>query len=134
MKSVRMLIVEDEFLSRKLVIHYIEKYGTYDIAVNGVEAVSAIKFSYEEGKPYDVVFLDIMMPDKDGLSVLKEVREYEASRGIGTNDGIKIIMTTALGDAKTVMEAFRDQCEAFITKPYTEEAFKKQLRKLELID
>jgi len=129
-----MLIVEDEFLSRKLVIHYVEKYGHYDIAVNGNEAISAIKFSYEEGKPYDVVFLDIMMPDKDGLSVLKEVREYEAGRGIGANDGVKIIMTTALGDAKTVMEAFRDQCEAFITKPYTEEAFKKQLRKLELIE
>jgi two-component system chemotaxis response regulator CheY len=134
MKPIRMLIVEDEFLSRKLVIHFIQKFGTFDIAVNGVEAVEAIKQTYETKNPYDVVFLDIMMPDKDGLSVLKDVRDYEAEKGINPTEGLKIIMTTALGDAKSVMNAFRNQCEAYITKPYTEEAFTNQLRKLALID
>ncbi len=134
MKPIRMLIVEDEFLSRKLVIHFIQKFGTFDIAVNGVEAVDAIKHAYDSKTPYDVVFLDIMMPDKDGLSVLKDVRDLEAEKGINPTEGIKIIMTTALGDAKSVMSAFRNQCEAYITKPYTEEAFTNQLRKLALID
>ena len=134
MASIRMLIVEDEFLSRKLVIHYIQQFGTYDIAVNGNEAVEAIMQSYETKQPYDVVFMDIMMPDKDGLTVLNEVREYEKKRGVSAAEGIKVIMTTALGDAKTIMTAFRDQCEAYITKPYTQEAFLKQLRKLNLIE
>ncbi len=134
MDKLRMLIVEDEFLSRKLVGHYIEKHGKYDVAVNGEEALNAVTASYDEGKPYDVVFLDIMMPDKNGLDVLKEIREIEAKRGIGVSDGLKVVMTTALGDAKSVMEAFRSQCEAYITKPYTEEAFSTQLRKLGLID
>jgi two-component system chemotaxis response regulator CheY len=128
-----MLIVEDEFLSRKLVGHYIEKHGKYDVAVNGEEALRAVRDAYEEGRPYDVVFLDIMMPDMNGLAVLKSLREYEAGRGISATDGLKVIMTTALGDAKSVMEAFRNQCEAYITKPYTEEAFAVQLRKLGLI-
>ena len=134
MKNLRMLIVEDEFLSRKLVGHYVEKHGAYDIAVNGEEAVSAVVAAYDEGKPYDVVFLDIMMPDKNGLSVLKDIREFEGTRGIAAVDGLKVIMTTALGDAKSVMEAFRNQCEAYITKPYTEEAFSTQLKKLGLIE
>lgn len=134
MKAIRMLIVEDEFLSRKLVIHYIQKFGTFDIAVNGEEAVQAVKEAYEADNPYDVIFLDIMMPEKDGLSVLKEIREYEDGKGINAAAGVKIIMTTALGDAKSVMSAFRNQCEAYITKPYTEEAFVSQLRKLGLIE
>ena len=134
MKNLRMLIVEDEFLSRKLVGHYIEKYGKYDVAVNGEEAINAVLAAYEEGNPYDVVFLDIMMPDKNGLAVLKEIRELETRRGVGVSDGLKVIMTTALGDAKSVMEAFRSQCEAYITKPYTEEAFSSQLRKLGLVE
>lgn len=134
MKKLKMLIVEDEFLSRKLVGHYIEKYGKYDVAVNGEEALNAVVSAYDDGTPYDVVFLDIMMPDKNGLAVLKEIREIETRKGIGVSDGLKVIMTTALGDAKSVMEAFRSQCEAYITKPYTEEAFSTQLRKLGLID
>lgn len=134
MGKLRMLIVEDEFLSRKLVGHYIDKFGKYDVAVNGTEALSAVTASYDENNPYDVVFLDIMMPDKSGLSVLKEIRELEAARGIGVTDGVKVIMTTALGDAKSVMEAFRNQCEAYITKPYTEDSFATQLKKLGLID
>lgn len=134
MKNLRMLIVEDEFLSRKLVGHYVGKYGKFDVAVNGEEALRAIRDAYEENRPYDVVFLDIMMPDQDGLSVLKTLREYEAGRGVSAAEGIKVVMTTALGDAKSVMEAFRNQCEAYITKPYTEEAFAVQLRKLGLID
>lgn len=133
MGNLRMLIVEDEFLSRKLVGHYIEKHGKYDVAVNGEEALHAVRDSYEESRPYDVVFLDIMMPDMNGLAVLKAIREFEAARGISAADGLKIIMTTALGDAKSVMEAFRNQCEAYITKPYTEESFSTQLRKLGLI-
>lgn len=133
MANLRMLIVEDEFLSRKLVGHYIEKHGKFDTAVNGEEALRAVSEAYEEGRPYDVVFLDIMMPDMNGLAVLKGIREYETRRGISATDGVKVIMTTALGDAKSVMEAFRNQCEAYITKPYTEEAFAVQLRKLGLI-
>ncbi len=134
MKQLRMLIVEDEFLSRKLVGHFVGKYGSFDVAINGEEALRAIRDAYEEARPYDVVFLDIMMPDMDGLSVLKEARAYETQRGIPATDGVKVIMTTALGDAKSVMEAFRNQCEAYITKPYTEENFEMQLRKLGLIE
>jgi two-component system chemotaxis response regulator CheY len=133
-KILKMLIAEDEFLSRKLVGHYLEKYGKSDIAVNGQEAMVAIQTSYNEGNPYDVVFLDIMMPEKDGLTVLKELREFEAGLKINPSDGIKVIMTTALGDAKSVMQAFRSQCEAYITKPYTEDAFTVQLKKLGLIE
>jgi len=134
MKNIRILIVEDEFLSRKLVSHYVEKYGPVDIAVNGQEALVAVKSAYEEGTPYDVIFLDIMMPDKDGLTVLKEIREYEKQRGVSPSDEVKIVMTTALGDAKNVMTAFRNLCEAYITKPYSEEAFTRELKKLGLIE
>lgn len=133
MKALRMLVVEDEFLSRKLIGHFIEKYGKTDMAVNGKEALIAVQAAYDEEAPYDVVFLDIMMPDLSGQEVLKQIRRLETERGVGVADGLKVVMATALGDAKNVMEAFRNQCEAYIVKPYTPEAFETNLRKLGLI-
>jgi len=44
-------------------------------------------------------------------------RRIENEHGIGGHDGVKVIMTTALGDSKNVMESFREGCEAYIVKP-----------------
>ncbi|MEI6388436.1 MAG: response regulator, partial [Spirochaetota bacterium] len=75
MKTLRMLVVEDEFLSRNLLIRMIQKYGTVDGAVDGSEAMSALKAAYEDGHPYDLVFLDIMMPGLDGIETCNQLRK-----------------------------------------------------------
>jgi two-component system chemotaxis response regulator CheY len=126
-----MLIVEDEFLSRQLLSMYLEGYGRYDIAVNGQEAVNAVMSSYETKSPYDIVFMDIMLPDKDGLTALKEIREYESSHEIFGSATCKIIMMTALSDAGTVMESFKNQCEGYVTKPYSKEMVDETIAKLD---
>ncbi|MFZ4616891.1 MAG: response regulator [Rectinemataceae bacterium] len=130
MKTLRMLVVEDEFLSRNLLIRMIQRYGTVDGAVDGNEAMSALKAAYEDGHAYDLVFLDIMMPVKDGQTTLQELRVFEESRGILPTDGCRVIMVTALGDAKNVMAAFKHQCEGYITKPYSMEAIKEIVEKV----
>lgn len=131
MRELRMLIVEDEFLSRQLLSMYLEGYGRYDIAVNGQEAVNAVMSSYETKSPYDIVFMDIMLPDKDGLTALKEIREYESSHEIFGSATCKIIMMTALSDAGTVMESFKNQCEGYVTKPYSKEMVDETIAKLD---
>lgn len=47
-----------------------------------------------------------MLPGKDGLAVLKDMRSLEASRDMSGSKGVKVIMTTALGDADRIMSAF----------------------------
>ncbi|HUX37445.1 MAG TPA: response regulator [Rectinemataceae bacterium] len=125
MKSLKMLVAEDEFLSRHLLMRMIQSFGTVDAAVDGAEAIVALKTAYQAGTPYDLVFLDIMMPTQDGQTTLLELRSYEEGIGIPPADGCKVIMVTALGDAKNVMAAFKNQCEGYVTKPYSMEAIKE---------
>jgi two-component system, chemotaxis family, chemotaxis protein CheY len=132
MRKLRMLIVEDEFLSRQLLLMYVEEYGHCDVAVNGNEAVTAVMSAYERKIPYDIVFMDIMLPEKDGQTALKEIREYEASLGILGNETCKVIMITALSDAGTVMESFKNQCEGYVTKPYSKAMVEEAIAKLDL--
>ena len=130
---MKILIVEDNFKSRKILVEFLEGYGQIDIAVNGHEALQAFELGLEENAPYELMLLDIMMPQMDGHETLEAVREIEKKRRIFTSDGIKIIMITALVDGKNIMHAFRQGCEHYITKPFRKEALLDALRKLEMI-
>ena len=132
MRLLRMLVVEDEFLSRNLLTRMIQRYGAVDGAVDGNEALTAVKASYEEGKPYDLIFLDIMMPLKDGQTTLREIRDFEEARGVPPPDCCKVIMVTALGDAKNVMTAFKSQCEGYLTKPYSMESVQEIVERISI--
>jgi two-component system chemotaxis response regulator CheY len=131
---MKTLIVEDDFASRKLMQKYLSPFGETDIVVDGEEALDAFKLALQEESPYDLVCLDIMLPKKDGQEVLQDIREIEKERGILGNDGVKVLMTTALGDAKNVLKAFRSQCEGYLQKPISKEAILRELRELNLIE
>lgn len=129
---MRILIVEDDFISRKLMLAYLMPLGECDIAVNGQEALEAFMLAIEEGQPYDLICLDIMMPEMSGQMVLKYIRQIEENKGILPADSVKIIMTSALKDSKNVMEAFSSQCEAYLVKPIDQEKLMEQIRLLGL--
>ena len=113
---MKTLIVEDDFTSRLLLQELLKSYGPTHVAVNGKEAVEAVRSALEAGEPYNLICLDIMMPEMDGHQALREIRDMEEARGIITN-GSKIMMTTALGDVKNVNSAFYSLCDAYLTKP-----------------
>jgi two-component system, chemotaxis family, chemotaxis protein CheY len=130
LRALRILVVEDDFLSRSFLTKMVSEFGEVEVAVDGVEAVEAVKLSYEAGAPYDLIFLDIMMPRKDGQTALKEIRAFEESLSISMPSVCKVVMTSALGDAKNVMDAFNSQCEAYLTKPFSKKAIDEQVHKL----
>jgi two-component system, chemotaxis family, chemotaxis protein CheY len=130
---MKTLIVEDDFAGRKLMQKYLAPYGEADVVVDGYEAVEAFKLALSDDEPYDVVCLDIMLPKMDGQEVLKEIRQLEEQKGILGNDAAKVIMTSALGDAKNVLNAFRSQCEGYLQKPISKEQLVRQLVDLKLI-
>lgn len=114
---MKALIVDDDFTSRLMLQEFMKNHGMAHIAVNGREAVAALRMGLEAGEPYDVICLDIMMPEMDGQATLREVRRVEEEFGISGLDGVKIIMTTALGDKENVMQSFRGQCDVYMVKP-----------------
>ncbi|OGV35491.1 MAG: hypothetical protein A2020_02440 [Lentisphaerae bacterium GWF2_45_14] len=129
---MRILIVDDDFAIRKVISIWLRKAGESDMAENGRDAVALATKAYEEGNPYDLMCLDIMMPIMNGLDALKNIRKYEKSRGIETGSGMKVIMATAASNPKSIMGAFDEQCEAYLVKPIEEEELFATIKKLGL--
>lgn len=130
---MRILLAEDDFVTRKFMDKQLSRYGSCDIAVDGEEAIDAFIMALDADEPYDLICLDVMMPVMDGYQVLKAVRDIEKSRGIDKQDQVKIIMTTALNDERNVQMAFDLGCEAYSGKPLDLERFEQLLVKLGLI-
>jgi two-component system chemotaxis response regulator CheY len=130
---MRFLIVEDDFTSRQLMQIYLADFGQAFVAVNGREAVTAFENALNDGQPYDMICLDIMMPEMDGQEALKAIREIEKQRGIGGLDAVKVIMTTAKGESKDIFTAFRTGCEVYMVKPVRKDALLKEMQKLGLL-
>ncbi len=131
---MRILIVEDDFVSRKILTKILSEYGEIDIAVDGEEAVAAYELALEEHSPYDLIMLDIIMPRLNGCDALLRIRENEIRRGIDTRSRVTAFMTTALDDAEAIEAAFVEAgCDGYIVKPYDAKKINGELKKLGLI-
>ncbi len=129
---MRILIAEDDLVSRKFLQKYMSKYGECDIVVDGLEALDAFMISLQDNKPYDLICIDIMMPKVDGVKVLKNIRDMEVQKNIAPENRAKIIMTTALAETQFVQQAFEYGCNAYAAKPIDIEKLEEVLKKLEL--
>lgn len=131
---MKILIAEDDLVSRRFISKVMSKYGECDLVVDGLEAIDAYMMAIKDEEPYDLICLDIMMPKVDGVKVLKTIRELEQQNKIEAEKHVKIIMTTALGDTDVVQTAFDYQCDAYASKPIDIQKLIEVLRKLKLID
>lgn len=131
---MKCLIVEDDLLSRCILKELLSKQFDCDIAVNGQEAIDSFQLAHEAKNPYDVIFMDIMMPVVDGLEALQCIRTLERKMEIPHALAVKVVMTTALDDPHTVIKSF-NECEAdsYIVKPLSRHKLANELCKLKII-
>lgn len=130
---MRILIAEDDLTGRMILRKFLSQYGECDIATDGLEALDCFLMAHSEGKPYELICLDIMMPKLDGIKVLRAVRDIEKQKKIDEDSRVKIIMTTALNDKKTIMESYDLGCEAYAWKPIELDKLREVLQNLHLI-
>ena len=107
---MKILLAEDDFVTRKFMANFLSKYGDCDVTVDGMEAVDAFMLALEEDEPYDLVCLDIMMPVMDGYQALMGIRNIEKERNIPEDKQVKVIMATAT--ATTTSTTKRTFCPA----------------------
>lgn len=130
---MKILLAEDDFVTRKFMTGFLSKYGECDVTVDGMEAVDAFMMALEDGEPYDLVCLDIMMPVMDGYQALMGIRNLEKERNVPPELAAKVIMTTALNEEKNVKMAFELGCSVYSGKPIDQERFEQALKKFGLI-
>ena len=131
---MKILIAEDDLVSRKFLSKVLGKYGECDLVVDGLEAIDAYMISLNDKEPYDLICLDIMMPKVDGVKVLKTIRDLEKQHNLSSDEKVKIIMTTALGETDIVQTAFGYECDAYASKPIDISKLIEVMKKLQLIE
>ena len=131
---MKALIVEDDRTSRLLLQQLLRSFGESQVAINGKEAMIAISAALRANDHFDLVCLDIMMPEMDGHQTLKELRALEETHGLAAGQGTKVVMTTALRDKDNIIQAFREQCDGYLPKPIGKAGLRACLKQLKLID
>ena len=108
---MKTLIADDDLTSRLLLEGYLKVHSEIHLVVNGQEAVEAVRLALEAGQPFDLICLDIHMPELDGQQALTAIRQMETDAGIATKKRVKIFMTTSLGDKANVLNARQHRCD-----------------------
>jgi two-component system, chemotaxis family, chemotaxis protein CheY len=131
---VKCLIAEDHLLSRRIIKELLPPQFDCDMAMNGQEAIDSFVLAHESKRPYEVIFLDIMMPEVDGLEALMCIRALERKMEIPHALAVKVVMTTALDDPHTVFKSLNEcEADAFIVKPLSKLKLITELRNLKLV-
>ena len=122
---MRALVVEDDTMLAKIFGMVIASFFSgIEYATNGEDGFMMYCQALEKNDPYDVIFLDIMMPRVTGLQVLEQIRHRENEFSCGC---ITIIMLTALDDQQTIDTAFNLGCNYYLKKPVDKHQVKKSL-------
>ena len=130
---MKILVVEDDPASQCMMQVILEPYGTIDLAETGSAAVDLF-LAAVRSEPYDLVCLDLMLPQMNGHEILQVIRTTEKNLGVAHEKRARVIITSALDDWDNIEESFQGQCEAYLVKPILKNKLLAQLRSLKLID
>jgi CheY-like chemotaxis protein len=110
--------VDDSPHLRALISSYIRKAGYTNIltASSGMEGLEQYKLS----RP-DIVFLDVVMPEVDGVTTLREIRSFDANA--------TVVMTTSISSRETVLQLKEAGAYSYLLKPFEEAKFQDILQR-----
>jgi HD-like signal output (HDOD) protein len=129
---VKSLVVDDEIVSRKKLQKILSSFGRCDDADSGGVAIETFREGLQKGEPYDLVMLDISMPEMNGTDVLFSMRRAEKEAGISRDKRVKVVMVTSHTDKDTVITCIQAGCDEYIKKPFERETIAGKLRRLGL--
>lgn len=119
-EQLKILICDDSMLMRKKMKEVLEQCGCKDVieAEDGQTAVDMCK----EYRP-DVVFLDIVMPNKDGLTALTEIKEIDSQ--------IKVVMASSVGTQANLIKSIKMGAHSFLQKPISSEVLSELIQNIQ---
>lgn len=115
----RILVVDDSATMRKMVVASLRSIPnvSFGEATNGLEAIEQMTTS-----PFDLMILDLNMPDMNGLDVLKFVLAHPKYQGL------PIVILTTRGDEEMRLQAIQDGAALYLTKPFKPQSLAESIR------
>jgi len=131
----RVLIVDDSRYQRHLITQALGGTFVSDQAADGREAVTLFAAALAAGTRYDLVVMDILMPELNGHDALAAIRRLEAESGLSVEQGVPAVMLSSLDDPANMLRAQYDSgAQAYVTKPFTPATLLEALSSLGLAD
>ena len=124
---MRILVVDDELVSREKMKHIMSSLGECDEVASGQDALKAFMDARIEGKQYDLITLDISMPEMDGTEVLGRIRTLEKEDGTPKEGQVRIMMVTGSSEKDTILTCIKAGCNDYIMKPFDKQTVVKKL-------
>ncbi len=126
---MKILIVDDDSTSSLFLQGILKIHGTADIAVNGKEAVTAVETSLAANEPYNLICMDILMPEMNGSEAVHKIRQIEILQNIPKEKRVKIMMVTTKADKDTIISSIQLGADDYIVKPFDGEMILKKIEK-----
>jgi len=131
---MRVLVVDDDPASRHVLAAHLTGLAECVQCGSGTEAVAAVAQAIVEGAPFDVVFLDIIMPHMDGHETLAQIRETEETACLPPQSRARAVMVTSMDDETNTLNALFDgQVAAYLIKPASRSELLNKLALLGLL-
>jgi two-component system chemotaxis response regulator CheY len=114
---IRSLIVDDELVSREKLRIVMSRYGACECVADAASAVKAFVSAWNDWAPFDLLTMDIGLPDKNGVELLKAIRQLEQSHNVGERHRARVIMVTSSAERALVEQCVQAGCNDYIVKP-----------------
>jgi two-component system, chemotaxis family, chemotaxis protein CheY len=132
---LRILIVDDSASVRIHLRTLLAPYGRCDEAANGSDAVARCENALEEQDPYQLIIMDLMMPEMDGFTAIQKINALQKARGIDEDDRSRIIIVSCKDDPASIMHAhYETGVEQYLTKPFNKTTLLETLDNMGLLD
>jgi two-component system chemotaxis response regulator CheY len=119
---MRILIVDDEYTSRARLKALLAAYGDCDVAPDGDVALRLFMASYEERFPYELITMDVNLPNAQGQEVITKIREFEDEQAeFQSIAEAKVLMISVADDPENVISSFSKGCVDYLVKPVSAE-------------
>ena len=118
-EQINILVAEDSAVNRKILVHLLVKMG-FEVSEHEDGAKAWEEFKSKPAGHYSVIFSDIMMPEMDGLELLKNVRTESESKET------PFVLLTAVSDKDSIIEAKTHNVNGYLLKPVSYEKVKKK--------
>jgi len=117
---MRSLVADDNPIIRALLKRLLSQYGDCDQAKDGRQAIQAFVRATKGEQPYDLICLDLCMPEFDGITVLEAIRNAEQESPSGRR--VRILIVTAEDDPEAIRCAVHSGADGYLVKPIERQA------------